>query len=230
MSSRAIIASLRRSRMITDKLRSYGAARRQVMPGVEHRSHKRLNNQAENAHVPLRKRERMMQDFRSPGALQRFVSIFSALRNLFVAPRSKRAPLSLHTFTACTPWPKERCGRGQLKSAAAGLNAFICRQRDIALTTIFLVLTQAGMRQCGSTRNVGTVVDRNVSFQKEIHRENPSRHGTDPTLPQLLIPVGGTIDPALTRFGTDVPSEHRRNYRLANLCAPDFGALRPRLA
>ncbi|MBB3148388.1 transposase-like protein [Phyllobacterium trifolii] len=47
-------------RIITDKLRSYGAAKRQVMPKVEHRSHKGLNNRAENAHVPLRKRERMM--------------------------------------------------------------------------------------------------------------------------------------------------------------------------
>ncbi|WP_352894474.1 DDE-type integrase/transposase/recombinase [Mesorhizobium sp. M0983] len=48
-------------RIITDKLRSYGAARRQVMPNVEHRSHKGLNNRAENSHVPLRKRERTMQ-------------------------------------------------------------------------------------------------------------------------------------------------------------------------
>lgn len=83
-------------RMITDKLSSYGAARRQVMPDVVHRSHKGLNNRAENAHVPLRKRERMMQGFRSPGALQRFVSIFSALRNLFVPPRSKRFALAIH--------------------------------------------------------------------------------------------------------------------------------------
>lgn len=40
-------------RMITDKLRSYGAARRQVMPNVEHRSHKGLNNRAENSHLPF---------------------------------------------------------------------------------------------------------------------------------------------------------------------------------
>ncbi len=46
-------------RMITDKLRSYGAAKRQVMPNVEHRSHKGLNNRAENSHLPLRKREQM---------------------------------------------------------------------------------------------------------------------------------------------------------------------------
>ena len=78
-------------RMITEKLRSYGAARRQVMPHVEHRSHKGLNNRAENSHVPLRKRERMMQGFRSPGGLQRFVSVFSAVRNLFVPPRSQRS-------------------------------------------------------------------------------------------------------------------------------------------
>ena len=45
-------------RIITDKLSSYGAARRQVMPRVEHRSHKGLNNRAENSHLPLRKRER----------------------------------------------------------------------------------------------------------------------------------------------------------------------------
>ncbi|TIU12850.1 MAG: IS6 family transposase, partial [Mesorhizobium sp.] len=49
----------------------------------EHRPHKGLNNRAENAQVQLRKRERMMQGFRTSGALQRFVAIFSALRNLF---------------------------------------------------------------------------------------------------------------------------------------------------
>ena len=55
-------------RMITDKLGSYAAARRQIMPAIEHRSHKGLNNRAENSHLPLRRRERTMQGFRSPGA------------------------------------------------------------------------------------------------------------------------------------------------------------------
>ena len=50
-------------RMVTDKLRSHGAARRQVMPTVEHRSHKGLNDRAENSHLPLRKRERSCRDF-----------------------------------------------------------------------------------------------------------------------------------------------------------------------
>lgn len=44
---------IRPKRMITDKLKSYGAARRQVMPCVEHRSHKGLNNRAENSHLPM---------------------------------------------------------------------------------------------------------------------------------------------------------------------------------
>ena len=40
--------------MITDKLKSYGAAKREIMPGVEHRQHKGLNNRAENSHLPTR--------------------------------------------------------------------------------------------------------------------------------------------------------------------------------
>src|ERR687893_1197348 len=83
-------------RMITDKLGSYAAAQRQVMSAVEHRSHKRLNNRAENSHLPLRRRERAMQGFRSPGGLQRFVSVFSAIRNLFIPPPSRRSALATH--------------------------------------------------------------------------------------------------------------------------------------
>jgi putative transposase len=44
-------------RMISDKLGSYAAARRQIMPAIEHRSHKGLNNRAENSHLPLRRRD-----------------------------------------------------------------------------------------------------------------------------------------------------------------------------
>jgi putative transposase len=46
--------------MITDKLRSYDAAKKEIMPGVEHRSHKGLNNRAENSHLAVRRRERGM--------------------------------------------------------------------------------------------------------------------------------------------------------------------------
>ncbi len=98
-------------RMITDKLGSYAAAQRQIMPAVEHRSHKRLNNRAENSHLPLRKRERAMQAFRTPGGLQRFVSVFSAVRNLFVPPRSRRPALAthLHRLNAIAAWKSAAC-------------------------------------------------------------------------------------------------------------------------
>src|SRR5829696_1435360 len=60
--------------LITDKLRSYGAAKRAIMPGVEHRQHKGLNNQAENSHQPTRRRERQMKRFKSARQAQRFLS------------------------------------------------------------------------------------------------------------------------------------------------------------
>jgi hypothetical protein len=93
-------------RVITDKLRSYGAAKAAVMPKVEHRQHKGLNNRAENSHVPIRRRERMMQGFRSWSGLQRFVSIFSAIRNHFVPPRSQRSTSSnyVHRLKAIAEW------------------------------------------------------------------------------------------------------------------------------
>ena len=92
--------------MITDKLGSYAAAQRQIMPDVEHRSHKGLNNRAENSHLPFRRRERAMQGFRSPRYLQRFVSVFSAVRNLFVPPRSRRSACAthLHRRNAMAEW------------------------------------------------------------------------------------------------------------------------------
>jgi putative transposase len=93
-------------RMITDKLGSYAAARRQIMPEVEHRSHKGLNNRAENSHLPFRRRERAMQGFRVPRYLQRFVSVFSAVRNIFVPPRSSRSASAthLHRLNAMAEW------------------------------------------------------------------------------------------------------------------------------
>lgn len=80
-------------RIVTDKLRSYGAARREIASGLKHRSHKGLNNRAENSHLPFRKRERCMQGFRSPGGLQRFVACHSATRNRFSIPARRRSAI-----------------------------------------------------------------------------------------------------------------------------------------
>jgi putative transposase len=69
--------------LITDKLASYPAAKRELMPGVEHRRHKRLNNRAENSHQPTRRRERQMKRFKSAGQAQRFLSAHDQINNLF---------------------------------------------------------------------------------------------------------------------------------------------------
>ncbi len=73
--------------MITDKLGSYGAAKKEIMPDVEHRQHKGLNNRAENSHQPTRRRERQMKRFKSARHAQRFLSAHDQITNLFRLPR-----------------------------------------------------------------------------------------------------------------------------------------------
>jgi putative transposase len=63
--------------VVTDKLGSYGAAHREVMPAVAHRQSRYLNNRAENSHQPTRQRERAMKGLRSVGSAQRFLACFS---------------------------------------------------------------------------------------------------------------------------------------------------------
>jgi len=62
---------------------SDAAARRAVLPGVEHRRHKGLNNRAENAHQPTRERERRMRRFKSPGHAQRFLAAYGPIAGHF---------------------------------------------------------------------------------------------------------------------------------------------------
>ena len=63
----------------TDKLKSYGAAKREILPGVEYRQHKRLNNRAEISHQPTRLREKKMRRFKSAKHVQRFLSAFGPI-------------------------------------------------------------------------------------------------------------------------------------------------------
>ena len=79
--------------IITDKLKSYGAAKREILPGAEHRQSRYLNNRCENSHRPTRQREYRMQGFTSAGHAQRFLSAYSPIaqhfrprRQLFSAP------------------------------------------------------------------------------------------------------------------------------------------------
>jgi putative transposase len=76
--------------IVTDKLKSYAAAKRTIMPGVEHRQHKGVNNRAENSHQPTRRRERQMKRFKSARQVQRFLSIHDPIANLFHLRRDHR--------------------------------------------------------------------------------------------------------------------------------------------
>jgi putative transposase len=81
--------------LITDKLKSYGAAKREVLPGVEHRQSRYLNNRCENSHRPTRERERWMQCFKSPGHAQRFLSAYGPIAQHF---RPRRHLLSASEY------------------------------------------------------------------------------------------------------------------------------------
>jgi putative transposase len=81
--------------IITDKLKSCGAAKREILPGMEHRQHRYLNNRAENSHQPTRQRERRMQGFKSPGHAQRFLSAYGPIAQHF-RPRRHRLSASAY--------------------------------------------------------------------------------------------------------------------------------------
>jgi putative transposase len=81
--------------VITDKLKSYGAAKREILPGVEHRQSRYLNNRCKNSHRPTRQREHRMQGFKSPGHAQRFLSTYGPITQHF---RPRRHLLSASEY------------------------------------------------------------------------------------------------------------------------------------
>ena len=96
--------------MITDKLKSYGAARKDMGLKIEHRQHKGLNNRAENSHLPTRRRERIMKRVKSPRQVQRFFSIYDQVANLFHFPRNRLSATAHRNarVAAFTAWAKSR--------------------------------------------------------------------------------------------------------------------------
>ena len=98
-------------RIVTDGLRSYGVAHREVLPEVRHRTSRYLNNRAENSHRPTRRRERQMQRFKSPPQAQRFLSShgmiyghFRPRRHLITADQYRRARAEAFRI-----WRQETC-------------------------------------------------------------------------------------------------------------------------
>jgi len=81
----------------TLKLKSYGAAKREILPGVEHRQSRYLNNRCENSHRPTRQREYRMQGFTSAGHAQRFLAAYGPIAQHF---RPRRHLLSASAYRA----------------------------------------------------------------------------------------------------------------------------------
>ncbi|MBV8505580.1 MAG: IS6 family transposase [Alphaproteobacteria bacterium] len=98
-------------RLITDGLRSYGAAHREVLSDVRHRTSRYLNNRAENSHRPTRRRERQMQRFKSPTQAQRFLSAHGMIYGHF---RPRRHLMAVDAYRrararAFRIWRQETC-------------------------------------------------------------------------------------------------------------------------
>ena len=85
---------------VTDKLRSYGAAFQALRLTCRHEQGLRMNNRAENSHQVVRRRERKMQRFKSPGSAQRFLSVHAAVYNTFYLQRHLISRSTLRTFRA----------------------------------------------------------------------------------------------------------------------------------
>ena len=99
--------------IVTDKLRSYGVVQRQLLPKVEHRQSRYLNNRAENSHRPTRRRERQMQRFKSPEQAQEFLSSHAFIHGHF---HPRRHLLTADSYRAIRAeafniWQQEMCAQ-----------------------------------------------------------------------------------------------------------------------
>jgi len=91
---------------VTDKLRSYGAALKALQLDIEHQQGIYQNNRAENSHLPVRRRERKMQRFKSPRSAQRFLNLHASVYNLFNIQRhlTTRTTMKLFRTEAMDQW------------------------------------------------------------------------------------------------------------------------------
>lgn len=86
--------------LVTDKLGSYGCARRELGLTARHEQGLRMNNRAENSHQPVRRRERKMQRFKSAGSARRFLSLHTAVHNTFNLQHHLVSRCNLRLFRA----------------------------------------------------------------------------------------------------------------------------------
>jgi len=92
--------------IVTDRLRSYGAALREIGAGDRQETGRWLNNRAEKSHLPFRRRERVMLRFRRMRSLQKFAAVHSSVLNHFNSERSltSRSTFKLNRAAALTEW------------------------------------------------------------------------------------------------------------------------------
>ncbi|WP_298563120.1 IS6 family transposase [uncultured Aliiroseovarius sp.] len=92
--------------VVTDRLRSYGAAMREIGNAKKQTTGRYLNNRIENSHLPFRRRERAMSRFRRMRSLQKFVAVHASVFNHFNQDRSlsKREHFKLNRTAALTEW------------------------------------------------------------------------------------------------------------------------------
>ena len=99
--------------IVTDKLRSYGVAQRHLLPDVEHRQSRYLNNRAENSHRPTQRRERQMQRFKSPEQAHDFLSDHAFIHGHFHPRRHLMSAAAYRAIrsTAFNVWQPETGAR-----------------------------------------------------------------------------------------------------------------------
>ena len=92
--------------IVTDRLRSYGSAMKEIGNAEKQETGRWLNNRAENSHLPFRRRERAMQRFRSMRSLQKFSAVHSSVHNLFNLERHlhPRRNFKLNRAAALAEW------------------------------------------------------------------------------------------------------------------------------
>ena len=92
--------------VVTDRLRSYGAALTEIGATARQETARGLNNRAENTHLPFRRRERAMQRFRRMRSSQMFVSVHASVTNHFNLERSltSRSNFKLNRTAALAEW------------------------------------------------------------------------------------------------------------------------------
>ena len=92
--------------IVTDRLRSYGAALREIGAHTRQETGRWTNNRAENSHLPFRRRERAMLRFRRMRSLQKFASVHAFVTNHFNSDRnlSSRPFFKLNRAAALAEW------------------------------------------------------------------------------------------------------------------------------